>query len=166
MNFFRLYVLLFVCIGIFSCSEKNDYKNISNLELKLRMANTEDSNDSLKIKANASELMTAYQQYVIQNPDSIMSSEFLCRAGGIAEGYLKNQKEALQIYESVIEKYPESQAEMLALNRLGYIHRYHLQEPEKASKYYQTFIQKYPFTAQSMQVRLILDSIQKETSNK
>ncbi len=170
MKYFRILIFFPLLVsGLISCSEKNGLESIGKLEQKLRSANynsATDSNAVREVKPVAEKLMHVYQEFVKENPESPLSGDYLCRAGGIAESYHKDLSEAIKIYETVFRDYPGTQAEMMALARLGAIYRYKLRQPAKALEYYQTFVDKYPFTSQSMEIKQIIDSIKTEKTGK
>lgn len=168
-HFSILLPVLFFISGFFACTPKNDLKTIGKLEQELRSTNYNSETDSSVSKAVqplADKLLLAYLGFVKENPESPLSGDYLCRAGGLAESYHKDVSEAIKIYESVFRDYPGTQAEMLALNRLGAIYRYKLHQPAKAKEYYESFVSKYPFTSQSMEIKQIIDSINQEKPGK
>lgn len=136
----RFFLLCLLFLSVFSSCvdrEKNDYRSIENLELKLR-EQQELTQDSIF----ADELLQAYRIFLSSHPQSPKKPEILFKYGEVLNGQSKWMN-AVEIFHQVHDNHPNSPLAPLALFQQAYCFE-KLEQRLTAKNTYQDFIMRYP----------------------
>lgn len=157
----RNLLLICICCLSIACTKSYDFNGVLKMERIFREKSTEmeTAKDSLKFREQAEELISVYKIYAQANPQNIETGEFLYKAAGLSEAFLKNDAEAVKMYEQVFERFPNDQSGMMALFRAASIYQNKLKQKDKAKEKYTTFIAQYPTSFQAMQAKMAIEEM-------
>lgn len=157
----RNFLLICICCLFIACAKSYDFNGVLKMERAFREKSTEmeTTKDSLQFRAEAESLIAVYKIYAEAHPQNIETGEFLYKAAGLSEAFLKNDVEAVKMYEQVFERFPNDQSGMMALFRAASIYQHKLKQKEKAREKYTTFIAQYPTSFQAMQAKMAIEEM-------
>ena len=133
----KLSLFLIITLFIIGCNSNDPAKRIRRLEKQL--FSTEQAVDPVI----ADDLVTAYCDYAISNPDDAMSPEYLFKAVDVSMN-LNNPQRTIAIVDRMVSDYPDFQRTPTALFVKGYIFETYYENLDMAKKIYEQYLEMYP----------------------
>lgn len=124
-----------------SVEKKSDLTTRESIDqLEATLFNTE--NNTLD-KKKAVELSRLYEQWAMENPDSVNAPDYLLKAADVSMN-MNNPRRSIGLFDQILKNYPTSQVASSALFLKAFVYDDQLKDYVNAGKFYAEFIEKYP----------------------
>lgn len=139
---------------LLSCEDKMSVEKIDVLESKVFAEGASPSKDDVI------QLVDAYMIFARQNPDDMLSPDFIFRALDITVGLnTENPQKAIDIADVLIEKYPDFEMTPMSMFIKGFVYENMIGDLKNAELTYRGFIEKYPDNPMVEDVKSTLENL-------